>query len=112
MRLDAALLASNGKENLRDAMTDIVSDNVFDEKHRQPNANDGIDEIEPVGASLRESVRQQALNLPDKPLQKQAGKRSENADQQTDEQHKPTLGEVSATPTNEIGYEISIIQNL
>ena len=58
MRLDATLFAGNGKENLRDAMTYVVSNDVFDEEHRQPNADDGIDEVEPVGASLDKLVRQ------------------------------------------------------
>ena len=58
MGFDATLFAGNGKENLRDAMTYVVSNDVFDEEHRQPNADDGIDEVEPVGASLDKLVRQ------------------------------------------------------
>ena len=111
MGLDATLFASNGKENLRNAMTNIVSDDVFNEEHRQPNADDGIDEIEPVGAGLNELVRQYVLNLPDKPFQEQTRTGSEDTDKEADEQDEPALREVSAAPTDKPCYGVTIIQN-
>ena len=111
MRLDATLFAGNGKENLRDAMTYVVADNILDEEHRQPNADDGIDEIEPVGASHDELVCQQLLNLPDKPFQEQTRTSRKDTDQKTDEQDEPALRKVSAAPTDKPCYGISVIQN-
>ena len=111
MGLDATLFASNGKENLRNAMTNVVSHNIFDEEHRQPNADDGINEVEPVGAGLNELVRQQVFNLPDEPCQEQTRTSREDADKEADEQDEPALREVSATPTDKPCYGVTIIQN-
>ena len=111
MRLDAALLAGDGKENLRNAMTNIVSDDVFNEEHRQPNADDGIDEIEPVGTGFNELVRQYVLNLSDEPFQEQTCTSREDADKEADEQDEPALREVSAAPTDKPCYGVTIIQN-
>jgi hypothetical protein len=111
MGLDAALLAGDGKENLGNAMTNVVSHNIFDEEHRQPNADDGINEIEPVGTGLNELVRQQVLNLPDEPFQEQTRTSREDADKEADEQHEPALREVSAAPTDKPCYGVTIIQN-
>ena len=112
MGLDAALLAGDGKENLRNAMTNVVSDDVFNEEHRQPTADDGINEVEPVGAGLNELVRQQVFNLPDEPFQEQTRTSREDADKEADEQDEPALREVSATPSDKPCYGISVIQNL
>ena len=112
MRLDATLLAGYSEENLRDAVTDVVADDVFDEKHRQPNAHDGIDEVEPVGTRLDELTCEQFFNLPDEPLQQKSCASREDADEETDEQHEVLVGQVPAPPTKQVGYEVTYIYHL
>ena len=111
VRFDAALLAGNGKENLGDAVADVISYNITNEEHRQPNAHDGIDEVEPVGTRDGELVRQQVLYLPDEPLQQKSRASREDADEETDEQHEVLVGQIPAPPTKEVGYEVSIIHS-
>ena len=109
MRFDATLLAGNGEENLGDAVADVVPHHISDEEHRQPNADNGIDEVKPVGSRHDEFVRQKVLYLSDKPLQEQARTSRKDADQKADEQHEVVVGEMPAPPTNEPCYEISTI---
>ena len=111
MGLDAALLACDGEENLRDAVADVVPHNILDEEHRQPNADNGIDEVEPVGSRHDELLRQEVFNLSDYPLQEQSCTSCEDTNQQADEQDETALGEVSAAPTYKPCYEVTIIQN-
>ena len=109
MRLDAALLAGNGEKNLGDTMPDVITDNIADEEHRQPNAHDRIDEVEPVGTRDGELLRQQMLYPTYEPLQQKSGTRGKDANEETDEQHEGVVGKMPTSPTNEEGYEISII---
>ena len=112
MLLDKALLACNGKENLGDAVADVVSYDILDEEHRQPNADDWIDEVQPVGSRIGELMRQQLLNLSDEPLQQQSGTSREDAHKKADEQHEACVGEMPPAPPDEPSYGISIIQKL
>ena len=112
VRFDAALLAGNGKENLGDAVADVVADDISDEEHRQPNAHDGIDKVEPVGACDGELVRQQVLYLSDEPLQQKSCASREDANEETDEQHEVLVGQVPAPPTKQVSYEIPCIYHL
>ena len=112
VRFDATLLAGNGKENLGDAVADVVADDISNEEHRQPNADDRIDKVEPVGARDGELVRQQVLYLPDEPLQQKSRTSCEDADQKADEQHEVLVGQVPAPPTKQVSYEIPCIYHL
>jgi hypothetical protein len=109
VRFDAALLAGNGKENLGDAVPDVVSYNILYEEHRQPHTYYRIDEVEPVGTRHREFMCQQMLYLSDEPLQEQAGTSCEDADKKADEQHEVPVGEMPPPPAKEVSYEIPII---
>ena len=109
MLLDATLLACDGKQYLRDAMTDVVSYNVLDEEHRKPDAYDGIDKVEPVGTRLGELVRQQLFYLTDEPLQRQSRTGREDAHKETDEQDEVLVGEMPPAPSDEPSYEVSIV---
>ena len=109
MWFDAALLAGNSKENLGNTMTDVVSYNILYEEHRQPNADDGIDKVEPVGTRHNKLMRQQMLYLPDEPLQQQTSKGSKDTDEEADEQHKVLVGQMPAPPSKQVGYEIPVI---
>ena len=107
MWFDAALLACNRKENLGNSVPDIVSYHISNEEHRQPNADNGIDEVQPVGSRHDELLRQKVLYLSDKPLQEQSRKRRKDADQKADEQDEAVVGEVSAPPTKKTSYGVA-----
>ena len=109
VRLDAALLARNGEKNLGDTMPDVITDNIADEEHRQPNAHDRIDEVEPVGTRDGEFLRQQMLYPANEPLQQKSGTSGKDANEEADEQHEGVVGKMPTSPTNEEGYGISII---
>jgi hypothetical protein len=108
MRFDAALLAGNGEENLGDAVPDVVSYNVLYEEHRQPNADNRIDKVQPVGSFDDKLMRQQVLYLPDEPLQEQARASGKDADKEADEQHEVLVGQMPSPPSEQICYEIPI----
>ena len=109
MRLDAALLAGNGEKNLGNTMPDIITDDIADEEHRQPDTHDRIDEVEPVGTRVGELLCQQMLYLSNEPLQQKSGTSGKDAYEEADEQHEGVVGEMPTTPTNEEGYEIPIM---
>lgn len=107
----ATLLAGNSKENLGNAMTYVVPYHILDEEHGQPNADNGIDKVKPVRSRYDKFMRQKVLYLPDKPLQEQTCKGREDADNKADEQDKPVVGEMFATPAKKTGYGVTVIQS-
>ena len=109
MRFDAALLAGNGKENLGDAVPDVVPDDLTNDEHRQPNADNRIDEVQPVGSLDDKLMRQQVLYLPDEPLQEQARTSSKDADEEADEQHEVLVGQMSSPPSKQISDYVTIV---
>jgi len=109
VRLDAALLAGNGEKNLGDTMPDIITDDIADKEHRQPNTHDRIDEVEPVGTRDGKLLRQQMLYPANEPLQQKSGTSGKDANEEADEQHEGVVGKMPTSPTNEEGYGISII---
>ena len=83
-------------------MADVVAHDVADEEAGEEDTDDGIDEIEPVGASDGELVRQQVLYLLDKPFQQQTGQRREHADDQGQQEHELPVGDVRRAPLYEL----------
>ena len=112
MPLDTALLTGYGKEYLGDAVPNIVSDNIADEKHRQPYAHNRINEVEPVGTRHRELLCEDVLYLGNEPLQQKSCAGREDTDEEADEQHEGIVGKMPPTPAKQVGYDISIIHFL
>ena len=100
MNLDETLLARDGIEDLRDAMADVITNDIADEQARQEYAYDRIDQIEPVGARDGEMMGQQVLNLMDEPFQQQARQSREDTNDQGKRQHEPVALKMRTLPSD------------
>ena len=69
MRTDARLVGGDGIEDARDAMGNIVLDNVTHKEGGEIDTHHGIDQVEPVGPRLLERTGQEHHNLVDDPMQ-------------------------------------------
>ena len=69
MRLQPRPILADGIENARDAVGDIVLDNISHEERREIDAYDRINQIEPVIGGSIERTGQQRHDLVDDPVE-------------------------------------------
>ena len=98
VRLDFALLPRYGEEDFGYAMADVVLHDVADEKPREEDADDGVNQVERVGGRDVETVGQHVLDLFDEPLQEQPGKGREHAHEEADDQDEFLFTEIHPPP--------------
>ena len=102
MPFDAAFLAGDGIENLGDAVADIIAHHVAHEESCYQDTDDGVQQVEPVGARDGEVVGQQVAYLVDDPFQQQARQRREYADDESQEEHELLVPHMALPPLNDI----------
>ena len=70
MRLQLRLLRGDGVEHACDAVRDVVAHYIFYKEHRQPDADDREDEVEPVGSVCHKAIGEQILYQSDEFMKK------------------------------------------
>ena len=80
------------------AMRDIVFHHIAHKEHGEEDAHNGIDQIEQVERRSVEAARQQGDNLVDEPVQQVGGNGREQANKESQEEHKHALTDMLGTP--------------
>lgn len=80
-------------KDARDAVRNVVFDDVAHEKHRQPDADDGKNEVEPVGRTRRKFGCEQRLDEVDEAVENKGRDRGEEANQQRKDDHELLFGD-------------------
>ena len=102
MRLDTTLLAGYSIQNLRDAVANVITDDIAHKESSEQNTYNRIDEVEPVGTGDGEVLCQQILNSADEPFQQETGQGGENADSQSQQQHELLVRDMAGTPEEDV----------
>ena len=84
---DARIAARHGVEHARDALRNIVPDDVFDEQRRQNDADGGVDQEQDVGAVHRKPVGQSVFDAVQQHLEQIGAHSGEHADDHGQKHH-------------------------
>ena len=88
----------DGIEDARDAVRDIVLDNVAHEERGQVDTDDGIDQVEPVVGVSLEVTRQQCHDLVDESMEHEGRHRRQQTYQERQDKQKHLVAHVLHAP--------------
>ena len=100
--LDETLLACNGEKDACDAVTDVIPYDVAHKEAREHDADDGIDEVEPVGVGDGVTLSDKKLNLLNDKLQHHAGQRCTDTHKESQKKHEAAVATVATAPKQDM----------
>ena len=93
VRLDLGVIARDGQQGLRHAVTDVVPDHIAHQQQGDQHTDAGKDQVLPVVATV-EALVEQALHRVDGPVKNDGGAPREYADHQTEQQEPAAFRDI------------------